>query len=713
MKKISFKVVLFSFFATIILFSTSCVMDSVYGFDKEEFRTRIREGEWDFLKNVDYKEHSIRDIGRLGDGASYYLSFVYLNIDKRLISNKLLYQEFQKGHPYWGVKATQQLLKNLLQESRWNEVENIALDFFDDYGEDPAIQKQYIEALYRQKKDSSVLNLIETLDKTQYSTYLKYEIDLMKAVSMARLKKKGWDTEFKKIFMEQSFTAIQRRAYSFLDVYPDYAAAYSPEELSYFKAVSLAAEGQYRQSEKIVRELLPHHFWLFDTRQSVKNISKIIKSSMVITINVPGFQACIDNVEEERQHDGMVSLASMHHKVFRYNNVIDILEPVLLDIRDDTVRNDALWLYLLSLTHVDQHKAVVQLEKLTPYISDEGYLNGILNRVVTTLVKNRSWKELLRVSDTIIKYGGTYEKSRISWIKSRLYTYGYAEPQEPSESVWNNLEYIVTQDNYTSYSFMANALLGRDTHITVPEAEYPGELTPDDLWIQRFSDYGLYDEAVTYSKRVKNLNQKVVFNLSKNLADRGHHLKAIRLLRQEKIPLNKDNFSIYYPLPYEDIITGVAGGNQLSESLFSGLLRTESGFDMYVVSNAGAIGISQLIPATANEQAKKIGIPNPDLNDVGTNAAIGGSYLKMLYDRFETFPLAAMAYNAGMGNIRKWQRDWGRELPDELFMESVPFDETRTYVPKIYVSATYYGKVFFNESPLAVLQSLYPHIEEM
>ena len=178
---------------------------------------------------------------------------------------------------------------------------------------------------------------------------------------------------------------------------------------------------------------------------------------------------------------------------------------------------------------------------------------------------------------------------------------------------------------------------------------------------------------------------------------------------KNNVPLNTDSFSLYYPLPYKDNIVEVASMYNFPYVIYSGLIRTESGFDMDVVSVAGAIGLSQLMPDTAKEQAQNLGIKDYDLNDPETNILFGGSYLNWLIGKYDSIPLSCLAYNAGPGNVWSWQRLWG-DLPDELFIEAVPFKETRDYFPKTLKASIYYGHEEFDLSPYEVVKKVFPNI---
>lgn len=119
--------------------------------------------------------------------------------------------------------------------------------------------------------------------------------------------------------------------------------------------------------------------------------------------------------------------------------------------------------------------------------------------------------------------------------------------------------------------------------------------------------------------------------------------------------------------------------------------RQESRFRVDAVSSAGARGLMQLMPGTAKETAKKVGVAYSKsrlTSDPAYNALLGSTYLKAQLDTFDgSLLLAAAAYNAGAGNARKWIRAFGdprsEDVDPVVWVELIPFQETRKYVQRV------------------------------
>ena len=137
-----------------------------------------------------------------------------------------------------------------------------------------------------------------------------------------------------------------------------------------------------------------------------------------------------------------------------------------------------------------------------------------------------------------------------------------------------------------------------------------------------------------------------------------------------------------YPKKYEEIVTRHARAFGLEESLVYGLIKTESGFDKNAQSRAGALGLMQLTPSTAEFVSRKLGTSEYDLFDADTNVLFGCCYLWYLSRRFSDLSTILAAYNAGEGRVQNWlaKSDYSG---DGETLDFIPFAETRHYVNKV------------------------------
>ena len=150
------------------------------------------------------------------------------------------------------------------------------------------------------------------------------------------------------------------------------------------------------------------------------------------------------------------------------------------------------------------------------------------------------------------------------------------------------------------------------------------------------------------------------------------------------------------PLRHDDIIRQQADDKDLDPALIAAVIYAESRFARDATSSAGARGLMQITPATAQEIAQRSGgteFEQGDLGDPQINISYGSWYLHWLLDRYgDNRRLAVAAYNAGTGNVDKWLvEDPG------MTIDEIPFPETREYVRKVLDARKEYRRTYARE----------------
>lgn len=150
--------------------------------------------------------------------------------------------------------------------------------------------------------------------------------------------------------------------------------------------------------------------------------------------------------------------------------------------------------------------------------------------------------------------------------------------------------------------------------------------------------------------------------------------------------------------PYRDSFAQQAASRGLDEHWILGLVRQESRFVSHARSSAGATGLMQVMPATARWIARRLGInyrPG-QLTDVEMNIALGTGYLEYVLDSLDgSLVMAAAAYNAGPGRARRWKAD--HPLEGAIYIETIPFGETRNYVKNVMANTSFYAALYGGE----------------
>ncbi|MCL2050034.1 MAG: lytic transglycosylase domain-containing protein [Defluviitaleaceae bacterium] len=138
-----------------------------------------------------------------------------------------------------------------------------------------------------------------------------------------------------------------------------------------------------------------------------------------------------------------------------------------------------------------------------------------------------------------------------------------------------------------------------------------------------------------------------------------------------------------FPVRHLEIIRAAAG--DLEPALILAVIMAESSFREGASSHKNAQGLMQLMPATAQDVARRMGKTDFKPEDIlvpSINIEMGCFYLNRLYQTFDCEELALAAYNAGQGNVRRWLADPETSRDGET-LDSIPFSETHNYVNKV------------------------------
>jgi len=156
----------------------------------------------------------------------------------------------------------------------------------------------------------------------------------------------------------------------------------------------------------------------------------------------------------------------------------------------------------------------------------------------------------------------------------------------------------------------------------------------------------------------------------------------------------RHDFGLRYPTPFREQFAAAARDHDVDITLLLAIARQESRFASDIVSSAGAVGLMQLMPPTARWVARQLSrtdFRSAQIGDITTNTQFGAYYYKYWLERLERLPaLAAAAYNAGPNRAQAWRN--GAPLEGAIWVETIPFNETRDYVKKVLANAMFYAR---------------------
>jgi soluble lytic murein transglycosylase len=232
--------------------------------------------------------------------------------------------------------------------------------------------------------------------------------------------------------------------------------------------------------------------------------------------------------------------------------------------------------------------------------------------------------------------------------------------------------------------------LGRDPEVTAADRNRFEDREPIRA-ARMMADVGAKDSFKSFVMGIAETLPSVqeaaeLVDLTRNLGDQELSMKVVRKAAQHGLILPERGYPLRTP-------PTVSGGAETAFVL--GITRQESGFDPRARSGAGAMGMMQLMPATAHTLAHRLGYGSGALEDADYNMQLGSAYLGQLVNQFSgSYVMAAAAYNAGPGRPTEWAafcgdpRSSGTDPAD--FIECIPFSETRDYVMRVLEATEVY-----------------------
>lgn len=348
------------------------------------------------------------------------------------------------------------------------------------------------------------------------------------------------------------------------------------------------------------------------------------------------------------------------------------------------------YLLALQLLRQDEDVRAEQLVMTTPNLSHADLLEALIREALRKQDWQKSYRWISRLPPEI--------------QKSERWTYWQARIMDKLDI--KELEGKKTPEIYAGlantrsfYGFLSSDKLGADYSLVdkplklTKEFISSVELSPS---IQRARELYLMgnlsasNREWTHSMRHLSIEEIVAAG---RLADRwGWHRQAIETMADAQL---WDELQVRFPLVYPENVKNAARQTSLSEYFIFAIARQESAFNADAKSPSGALGLMQLLPSTAKSTAKKSGLSfkNQDLLLPEKNITLGSSYLNQLLGSFSgNRILAAAAYNAGPTRVRKWlTKNNDEKLPYDVWIETIPYKETRNYVQNVLFYSVIYG----------------------
>jgi soluble lytic murein transglycosylase len=307
---------------------------------------------------------------------------------------------------------------------------------------------------------------------------------------------------------------------------------------------------------------------------------------------------------------------------------------------------------------------------------------------VRSALRNWNWKAAQKALDAM----PASERKKEEWRYWQARVFAAVGREQDARQIY---EALMKETSY--YGFLAAEKLGkpyRFNHEPVVASSLHGEVMalsrkPAFKRIRELFDIGRkVDANREWRFATRNLSagdKRVAAQLA---SDWGWHFMAIVTTASAR---HFRDLDLRFPLLYRNEVEREAARQRLPISLVYGVIRRESAYRESVESPAGALGLMQLMPRTAKQVGKKLGMKklnNALIKKADTNIRLGARYLRDVMDQYgDNVILAAASYNAGPHRVKKWLPE-DESLSADIWVDTITFDETRKYVKAVLFYST-------------------------
>ena len=397
-------------------------------------------------------------------------------------------------------------------------------------------------------------------------------------------------------------------------------------------------------------------------------------------------------------------------------------EQAITSTRDGSLKDNALWYLLNNSINYSMDAIIRNIGIYATQWSNPGYFDDFFESLTNSLIAEGRWDAFYDIYREIDGYASNEIVAQYAYLYARLVQEGLTKGSD--EDVRQAFTRALNAGSQVYYKIMAAynlGLKGADLEAALLEttgaalstrgteaAVFPvvsENAKAAATLLEGYATFGfpelIYPEwQALYSEGIPTETYFILSDFLQRVGSKNY-TTSLRIAARGQIKadrsLTKEEARLVYPKDYSDLVEKYSTEYGLDPAVMYALIRSESFFEADVKSSAGAIGLTQLMEFTGSDVARKLKMKEYDLTEPEDSIKIGTYYLAELVRRCDDdLVLGFFSYNAGITRVRRWLKsslvEFGKksEMPMDLFLETVPYSETREYGRKLVSATTMY-----------------------
>ena len=454
------------------------------------------------------------------------------------------------------------------------------------------------------------------------------------------------------------------------------------------------------------------------------------------------FDRLAQSLPPEKAYFAHFYAARLYDKAGRYpRQTVSRFRSALGSTSDPLQFDNCLWYLLNFQLRTSTDDIIDTLTEYGPQIHDPEYFDDFFESLSILLLSSHKWQDFFKVWKKTDSNFSDYTAGKYAYISGRLIEEGLAQGDDGLKTRQTVEAFTKVLNGNSSLYYKVCALERLNvTDTALIESYLFNKNEPNDdsdggagRLLRGYAAFGfperIYSEWLANRKDISASDSIRVSAFLARCAEAGrespYHVQSLKIASRTfgsirgEIP--RELLELTFPKSFRTIIENASAEFKIPDYLIYALVRSESFFDPTVTSKAGASGLTQLMEATASDEARKLKLSGYDIFDAETNVRLGAHYLSSLISRADDNNelLALYAYNAGLTNVRGWvarfRRDWASTgkaphkpvgISMDLFLESLPFAETREYGRKLISAAAMYAYLYDGKLPAETVREI-------